>query len=451
MFYQLLEKILTDHPLIGVERDDYEKGQLSGVEAPAWINEGPVYEIFPRNFSTGGTFRDIQNRLSDLKELGVKTIWLMPFHPIGKKGKKGAMGSPYAIRDYLAIDKSHGTEKDLKELITRIHDLDMKVIMDVVASHTALDHVWRSEHLTVYREYLSIEQTRRISEWTDIADLNYQNPDLNHMMSSVLRYWINAFDFDGFRCDVAGFIPLEFWQGTFEKLRKIKKDLFFLAEWESARLHLDVFHATYDWTTYFVLKDIYEGKRPASDALQWVIEKTDQYPQKSLTLRFTENHDFERTTKTFGNKSFYPFVVFNFVLSGIPLLYHGQEGGQDKAVSLFDKDPVDWNKNSDIIYQFYKRLIHIRNENRSLVSGELQVIGNDQQSKVVSFIKKTESEKIFVLLNFSDQFCEVKPDWPENSVSIEKASDLYNDSYVKGEDLRVIKMNPYGFHIIKQT
>ncbi len=449
MFNQFLEKILSDHPLIGVERDDYQKGHLSGLEAPAWVKKGPVYEIFPRNFSAGGTFRDIQNRLNDLKNLGVKTIWLMPFHPIGEKGRKGKMGSPYAIRDYLAIDQSYGTENDLKELITHIHDLDMKVIMDVVANHTALDHVWRSERPAVYKDYLSIQHTRRIREWTDIVDLNYQIPDMNQLMYSVLHYWVNSFDFDGFRCDVAGLVPLEFWQEAFEKLSSIKKDLFFLAEWESARVHINTFHATYDWTTYFVLHDIYEGNRAASDALQWVMEKTDQYPQKSLTLRFTENHDFERTTKKFGEESFYPFVVFNFVLNGIPLLYNGQESGQDKAPSLFDKDPIDWSGDSHKIYQFYKKLIHIRNENRSLQSGDMYVIGNDQRSKVVSFIKKKETENIFVLINFCDEFCEVKPDWPKNSM-FKNAYDLYNDCRLREEDLKVMRIDPYGFYIIKQ-
>lgn len=303
MFNQFLEKILEDHPLFGLEKDDQNKGHITGLKEPAWVHEGPVYETFVRNFSPQGTFNEVQDKLPYLKDLGVKTIWLMPIYPIGKKERKGSLGSPYAIRDYTAIDPTYGTRDDLKNLVEAVHRDGMRLILDLVANHMAVDSIWGQDYPEYFLRDENESITRKISDWTDVIDLDFSNRDLRTQMGEVIRYWVNEFDIDGYRCDVAGLVPLDFWEAVYTDLQKIKKDIFLLAEWESANLHQNAFHASYDWSTHFVLQDIYEGKRPAGDAITWVMEKEANYPRNALPLRFTENHDFERTREKFGQNS----------------------------------------------------------------------------------------------------------------------------------------------------
>jgi len=451
MFNQFLEKIKADHPLFGLEIIDQNKGHLTGLNPPAWVHDGPIYEIFVRNFSSQGTFKNIQDKIPYLVDLGIKTIWLMPIYPIGKEGRKGTVGSPYAIRDYSVIDPAYGTIDDLKSLIKAVHQSGMRLILDLVLNHMAMDSIWREDHPDFFLHDQNGGFTRKIPDWSDVIDLDYTNQTLRRWIRNVIIHWVREFDIDGYRCDVAGLVPLDFWEDVYNDLSKIKNDIFLLAEWESANLHPTAFHATYDWSTHFVLEDIFKGKRPAKDAITWVIEKEANYPRNAVPMRFTENHDFIRTRDKFGENSFYPFEVFNFIVYGLPLIYCGQEMGLKKTPNLFEEDPIDWSRGDNRILNFYKKLIRLRKKYPALASRELVPIGNDNPDKIVSIVKEDESQKILVILNFSKQDLTVKIEISDSGHNIESYKDLFSGKTVRRSDLRNFRIGSYGFYLFKSN
>jgi glycosidase len=448
MFKQLLDKILKDHPLLGLEKEDQNKGHLTGLKAPAWVNKGPIYEIFVRNFSTEGTFEGVRDKIPYLNELGIQTIWLMPIHSVGQIDRKGSLGSPYAIKDYRSIDPAYGTADDLKTLIKSAHQAGVRIILDLVLNHMASDNIWREDHPDFFLHDHYGDITRKISDWSDVVDLDYTNQILRRRIREIISYWISEFDIDGFRCDVAGLIPLDFWEDVYTDLIKIKKDIFLLAEWESANLHPKVFHASYDWSTHFVLQDIYDGKRPAEDAIMWILEKEANYPRNALPLRFTENHDLERTRTKFGENSFYPFVVLNFIIYGLPLIYCGQEFGLNNTPILFEKDPIDWDQRDNKIYNFYKKLIKLRQKYPAFSSRKLTSIRNDKPDKIVSFEKSDKGSKILAVLNFSNQHLKVKLEPADFYHNIEKFEDLYSAKRINKATLEELDIEPYGFLLL---
>jgi glycosidase len=449
MFNQLLNKILKAHPLLGLERENQNLGHLTGLKAPSWIRQGPIYEVFVRSFSPEGTFKGVRDKIPYLKELGIRTIWLMPIYPIGQKDRKGSLGSPYAIKDYTAIDPQYGTKDELKKLITSAHRAGLRVILDLVANHMAKDNIWRDVYPDYFIKNDDGEFTRKISDWSDIIDLDYANKKVWTRMQNIIQSWVQDFEFDGFRCDVAGLVPEEFWINVYGELLKIKDDIFMLAEWESANLHLEAFHATYDWSTYFVLQDIYEGKISATESVAWVVEKEANYPGNALPMRFTENHDLERTRETFGEESFYPFVVFNFLVYGIPLIYCGQEFGLRKKPFLFGKDPIDWDLFDATIFDFYKNLIRLRHYYPAFSSRILKNIWNDKANQIVSFEKSYKDQKILAILNFSRKRLTVKLDLSDLYHNNQWFEDLFSGETFKKSGIEKLNIEPYGYFIIR--
>lgn len=451
MFNQLLEKILIDHPLLGLESEDQNKGHFSGLKAPTWIQQGPIYQVFVRNFSTQGTFDGVRDKIPYLTELGIKTIWLMPIYPIGERDRKGSLGSPYAIKDYTSIDKNYGSSEDLNNLIKAVHDADMKLILDLVVNHMAVDSIYLQDNPEYFLQDDKGILTRKISEWSDVIDLDYTNQELRSRIREIITYWVREFDVDGYRCDVAGLVPLDFWEEVHSDLLKIKEDIFLLAEWESANLHLTAFHATYDWSTHFILEDIYRGKRPAKDAVTWTLAKGANYPQNALPLRFTENHDLERTREKFGENSFYPFVVFNFILYGLPLIYCGQEIGSQNNPILFEKDPIEWNRGNSKILDFYKRLIKLRQKYPAFSSRDLTIHRNDKPDNIVSIEKSDRNSKILAILNFSNKQLMVNIELSDSYHNDDQIEDLYLGKRLSRSDLENLKIEPYGFYLFKST
>ena len=372
----------------------------------------------------------------------------MPIHPIGIKDRKGTQGSPYAIRDHQRIDPKLGSDRSFSDLVETIHQHDMRIITDLVVNHAAPDHVWCQTHPQYFIGNQS-HKTRKIKDWTDVIDFDFNQREVKDKMIDTITYWISEFDIDGFRCDVAGLVPLDFWEELYSILSRIKKDVFLLAEWESAEFHHSAFHATYDWSTYYVLKDIFEGRRSAFDSLEWHTAKQAVYPHRSLPLRFTENHDLKRTRNTFGKDSFYPFVVFEYAVYGLPLIYNGQEFGQVKETSLFDTDQLDWSKSDDHILQFYTRLICLRKKFPELSSLQLNPIGNNHQNLAVSFEKVHGDQKMVVILNFSDQTLPLEIDLRQKYHNTKNFIDVYSGNSFKTKNLDALEIKPYGFYMLK--
>jgi len=352
----------------GKELGDFSHKEI--IPPPGWAQQGVLYQIFPRVFSKEGTFQGIKTKLTYIKSLGIDIIWLMPIFPIGKKGRKGTIGSPYAVKDFRKINPDYGTVRDFHELVDEIHLLGMKVILDFIPNHGSNDNVLMKEHPDWFMQDKMGNFTREVADWTDVADFNYENPELRNYMTETMLYWIEKFDIDGYRCDVAGMVPYDFWEETIYQLRKVKPDIYLLAEWEDPEILFTGFNSDYGWTEYHLLKDIRKGKRRTADFLNLVAKKDSLYPKNSLTMRFLENHDEPRSLTEFGVKAIKAHAMILFTLPGIPLLYAGQEFGEFDRPSLFEKSILNWQEVDSSLFNLYKSLIRLRKRYSCFTSGK---------------------------------------------------------------------------------
>jgi cyclomaltodextrinase len=436
-------EVISSRNFLGLEAGEKPLSVLAGINPPPWVSEGPIYEVFIRNFSTAGTLAGVREKIPYLKDLGIKTIWLMPIHPIGRRGRKGRSGSPYAIRDHQAVNPQYGDKQDLRELVNAVHAADLRLIIDLVINHGAIDHVCTRTRPAMFLHDRQGRFTRKVAGWSDVIDFNYTNPHTRKYMREIMSYWIQEFDIDGYRCDVAGMVPLDFWEESVEKIMKLKSDLYLLAEWQNPHLHEHAFHSTYDWVAYWVLEEIYQQKRPAPDILHWLKERAVLYPQNALSLCFTENHDFPRTSHVFGKNSFYPFSAMIFAMSGIPLLYNGQEHGAAKICSLFEKDEIQWVEANKNIFNFYKQLIQIRKQNPALAVKKSRVLKNDHPTQVVTFMKSAGNNELLVMLNFSPERQNIKVGFSAQYHNYIWQNLLNTKITRNGKELTNIELKPY--------
>ncbi len=286
--------------------------------SPAWLRDGVVYEIFPRDFSAPGNLNGVTAQLDRLKDLGVTILWIMPIHPIGEKCRKGDFGSPYSIRDYYAVDPNYGTLEDFKILVAEAHRRGLKVIMDLVANHTA----WDSMMMTNKDFYKQDAKGNIISPepgWADVAGLNYANPQLRGYMITMMKYWIQTCDIDGFRCDVAWGVPVDFWEQARSALEKAKPDIMMLAEASQPDLLTNAFDLDYSWPLLHALNDVLERGAPAIKLQATWEETMRQFPTNSLHLRISDDHDEARAVARFGIQGALAASVLMFSLDGVPL------------------------------------------------------------------------------------------------------------------------------------
>ena len=372
-----------------------------------WVRDGVIYEIFPRVFSTEGNFNGVTARLDELKSLGVNILWLMPVHPIGQLKKKGTIGSPYAVRDYYAVNPDYGTKEDLKRLISEAHRRGLKVIIDIVANHTSWDSV-----LMKQPEFYTHDKSGKIippvPDWADVADLNYDNPRLRDYMIEMLKYWLREFDLDGFRCDVAGFVPTDFWERARTELERIKPDIIMLAEWDSPELLVKAFDLGYAWSMHSTLTEVLMGMKPASSFRQVWEEEHKKFPKGALYMRFSDNHDERRAIARFGERGALAASALMFTLDGVPMLYNGMEVGdtaESGSPALFEKIPILWQiaERRPEFPRFYRQIIALRKASEALRRGELQWLHNSDEGRVVAFLRRSKDEEILVAINFSNQ------------------------------------------------
>ena len=371
-----------------------------------WVRDGVVYEIFPRAFSQQGNFNGITARLDDLKELGVNILWLMPIHPIGQEKKKGTIGSPYAVRDYYGINPDYGTKEDFKMLIAGAHRRGMKVIIDIVANHTSWDSVMMKNP-----EFYEHDASGHITyphDWSDVAELNYANPELRRYMTDMLKYWIREFDLDGFRCDVAEEVPTDFWENARAELDKIKPDIVMLAEGHKPELLVRAFDFDYSWPLHTALTNALQGRGRASDLREEWDKESKAWPRGSLHMRFSDNHDERRAIARFGEPGALAASAMMFTLDGVPLLYNGMEVGdttESGAPALFEKLPVFWPiaERRPEFARFYKQVMALRRASGALRSGTVEWLHNSDESRVVTYVRRTADEEVLVAINFSNR------------------------------------------------
>ena len=376
-------------------------------QAPAeWAGSTVLYEMNVRQFTPEGTFAAAERQLPRLRELGVDIVWLMPVHPIGVEGRKGTLGSYYAIRDYRAINPEFGTMADFERFLDRAHKLGMRVILDYVANHTSPDHAWVTEMPSEWyvRDSTGVPVVQY--DWTDIAKLNYATPAVREAMFDVLKFWTDK-GVDGFRCDAAKEMPDDFWTDAFVRLRAVRPDLFLLAEAEGPQFHADGFDATYAWELHHLLNSIAQGKQSAADLRELLGKYAEEYPAQAFRMMFTSNHDenswagteFERMGDAAATMAALTYVL----PQSLPLIYTGQEIGYDHRFAFFEKDPVPaWEPNRWTA--FYTKLNALRHDNPALASGaaggEMAYMGG-AVSDLMAFTRTAGDNKVVCLFNLS--------------------------------------------------
>lgn len=385
----------------------YKPKPLVTISTPEWAKDAAIYQINTRQFTPEGTFRAAENHLLRLKELGVDILWLMPVHEIGLKNRKGSLGSPYSVKDYYSVNPEFGTMDDLKHFLNRAHKAGFKLILDWVPNHTAWDNPLVDEHPEWYsRDWKGDFRPTPWWDWDDIIELDYSHEDLREYMAEAMKYWIREVGFDGFRMDVAGFVPNDFWSQARKELDAIKP-VFMLAEWDARDLHAEAFDMTYAWSWWDAVKAVATGGEPLDRLFMYYSWNERAYPEEAIRMTFVTNHDknaWEGTMfENFGH-ALEAAIALSVVGEGMPLIYNGQEAGNDRALAFFEKDPIVWKDHP--IGNLYRKLIRLMKENPALWHGKwggrMIRVPNSAEDKVISFVRMKDENKVFAVINFSE-------------------------------------------------
>ncbi|MGB1317198.1 MAG: alpha-amylase family glycosyl hydrolase, partial [Flavobacteriales bacterium] len=373
---------------------------------PHWSANSTIYEVNLRQMTEEGTFRAFQEQhLDRLAEMGIEILWFMPVYPIGEENRKGTLGSYYAVKDYQAVSAEHGSMEDFKALVDAAHGKGMKVILDWVANHTAWDNAWVSEHPEWYTKDSLGNMVPPVADWADVVDLNYDNAEMREEMIQSLEFWLREADIDGYRCDVAEMVPIDFWVDARARIDSVKPN-FFLAEGESAELH-EAFDMTYAWSFHHLMNEISRGEKGASDVKAYWDEQSSKYKPEDYRMQFITNHDENSWNGTaIERMGDYrkAFAVMSFTVPGMPLIYSGQEADMNKRLAFFEKDAIDWS--NDSLAGFYKNLVSIKTNIEALSTGEsgapIKFIDSGNE-RVVVYSRTNDFQEVIVMLNFSDQ------------------------------------------------
>jgi cyclomaltodextrinase len=374
--------------------------------SPDWLRSGTIYEIFPRDFSAGGNLDGVTARLDELQSLGVNILWTMPVHPIGEKFRKGEFGSPYAIRDYYAVDPNYGTVDDYKRLVSEAHKRGMKVIMDLVANHTAWDSVMM-KHPEFYKHDSLGKMIPPVPDWTDVAALNYGSPALRQYMIAMLKYWIQTCDVDGFRCDSAAMVPTDFWEQVRTELTKVKPDIMMLAEASKPELLVKAFDIDYSWPLLATMDGVLARGAPASNIRRSWEKSRAQFPGDALHMRISDDHDESRAVARYGLNGALAASALMFTIDGVPLIYNGMEVGdatESGGGALFDRLPVFWSPNDrPPLRRIYHDLIQLRHQYAALCNSRVDWLHNSDETSLVTFLRADDRDELLVVINFSNR------------------------------------------------
>lgn len=374
-----------------------------------WMKNANIYEVNTRQYTSEGTFNAFAEHLPRLKEMGVDILWFMPIYPIGEEARKGTLGSPYSISDYKAVNPNLGTDEDFRKLVNQAHAMGFKVVLDWVANHTSFGSAWiKAGHKDWYTQNEVGDIIHPAgTDWTDVADLNYDNQEMRAAMIDALKYWVSEFNIDGYRCDVAGSVPTDFWAEAIAQVNEVKP-LFWLAEAEDVPLVEAGFHATYGWHTHHLINQVAKGEITLAELEEGCNEYEAKYPPSAFQMQFTTNHDENSWNGTVFERlgdGVDAMAVFAFTFDDLPLIYSGQEAGLNKRLKFFDKDEIDW---SDISKSdFFQTLLKLRHENEALWNGEhggeMIKLKTTNDENVFAFKREKGTRQVVVLINMTDK------------------------------------------------
>ena len=417
------------------------------------IRDSVIYEVNVRQYSESGTFKDFTKDIPKLKDLGVKIIWLMPIHPISETKRKGTLGSYYSISNYKEINPEFGNKEDFDKLITEAHKNEMYVILDWVANHTGWDHHWIKTNPEFYTKNSSGEIIDPINPstgeswgWTDVADLNFDNMEMQEEMIQAMEYWVKEHNIDGYRLDAAHSCPASFWKKSIDRLNETKKVLM-LAESDGYHTGgfelIELFDMSYNWSGHHVLNRIFKKENNSKDLKENIVRNINDYSSEHILMNFTSNHDENTWAGTvfdrYGNGA-KTFAALTYFLPGIPLIYNGQEYGLDKRLPFFEKDFIP-KKESDF-FDFYKKLNKLKKENNLLNIDpkiKFEVIETNSNN-LVCFKRSIGEESIYFIANLSETKQEFQTEVKK------KLRSLNNEGEVSLENN---ELEPWEFHFLK--
>ena len=399
---------------------------IQDLKTPDWVKNAVIYEINVRQHSKEGTLNNVTKDLQRIKELGVDIVWLMPIYPLCEKNKKcgdhettECLGSHYAAADFEAVNPKYGTMDDLRNLVKRGHEVGLKVILDFVPNHTGWDSKWMKEHPEWFAKDKDGNITDPVNEkgekwgWTDVAQLDHANPKLREAWMQVHEFWIKNADVDGFREDVAGEVPDNYWKELRPRLNKLKP-IFMLSEDEGhGKAHFDeCFEANYGWGNHGIMKEIYQEKKTA-DALNAHTEDIkNRFGKRGWQMNFTQNHDensWNGTEKELFGEGGDCYTALCFTMEGMGLILAGQEMSLNKRLSFFNKDEIDWNGKSR--KDFFSTLSNLKHTNKALWNGqnggELKKIETTDDHKVYAFTREKDGDKVVCVYNMSKEAVKV--------------------------------------------
>ncbi len=375
-------------------------------EPPEWSVDASIYEVNIRQYSPEGTFNAFTEHIPRLKEMGVEILWLMPIHPIGEKNRKGSLGSYYSVADYRAVNPEFGTKEEFRNLIETAHEYDMNVLLDWVANHTAWDHVWTETNPEFYETDENGNFVPPVEDWEDVIQLDVDNPQMQEQMIQAMEYWVSEFGVDGYRADVAYMVPTDFWVRARKRLDEIKP-VFMLAEAEVPELH-QAFDMTYAWDYAETIRNVGAGEAELSAIDEALNENFEQFDKSDYRMFFTTNHDENSWTgsdpEMYG-KNFENFAVMSATVWGMPLIYSGQESRLDQQLDFFEKDLIEWGNYP--LEDFYRTLLTLKSENSALYNGDeggsYLKASTDRNDAIFSYKRIKDEDRVFVILNFSDE------------------------------------------------
>ena len=407
----------------------------------AWTKNATIYEVNLRQHTPEGTIAAFIPDLPRLKALGVDILWLMPIHPIGDVNRKGgenknnfivepgsgSLGSPYSVQDYHAVNPDYGTHEDVRALTAAAHDLDMRVILDWVANHSAFDCVWTEEH----REYYLLDSLGNLqpplgTDWWDVAQLDWEGGVENGLyaaMADAMAFWVADFGIDGFRCDVAMKVPTPFWDMARRQLEAVNPEVFMLAEAEEPDHHNRAFDMSYGWHFHHLTNQVAQGKEPVQVLRDYLEEEAERFPSDAYRMGFITNHDensWNGTVEERYGDAGDAMGVLAATLLDMPLVYSGQESYNRDRLRFFEKDTVEWGDHSKA--DFYRQLNDLNHTREALWNGDYggapQVLKTSADAHVFAFQKEKNGSTVVVILNLSDAPQEVSLSLPDAPLKV---------------------------------
>ena len=385
---------------------DYTPRDMVEVKNAAWTADAVLYQLNTRQFTPEGTFAAARKQLPRLARMGVDIVWLMPIHPIGEVNRKGTLGSPYAVRDYRAVNPELGTEAEFRAFVDEAHRLGLKVILDWVANHSAYDNPLTASHPAWYTRTPEGALMSPVgTDWSDVADFDYSQPGLRRYMTESLVYWVREFGIDGFRADVAGYVPTDFWETARAELDKVKP-VFMLAEWEQRDLHTRALDATYGWGWKEAMQRLVASGEGAGPMRGYYAGQSETWPHAAMRMVYTENHDqnsWDGVAAEIYGPAYEAAIALSFVGPGLPLIYNGQEAGNDRQLKFFERDPIVWREGKHAA--LFARLIALKTARPALHNGRFGApmveVPTSATADVFAFTRGAAGGRVFGVFNLS--------------------------------------------------